>query len=400
MGLARLGVGFAITVFASCALYCHDLKAQQSTKPLFRIVKKVVVYNEMDPDLENPAVVRCKNGDLLVAFCAQGRLCTTRSRDNGLTWQKPVVLATGGLEGAVGMKTLRDGTILLPFIHDMVKYPCCEDRRIPSFVYRSVDNGVTWEGDAPVASPLRETVAYGHILELADGRILFPVWGARKLGERWQMGTLESTDEGKTWGTYRQIAYDPEAGCRPDNGFNETDITELPDHTLLAVLRQQRVGTHAGPCDHYAEPSDHFYRALSHDLGKSWSKPEPIDLIGTSPALHVTPDGMLMLTYRDSPQVATLEKGFYERPQASAHYGLAIRVSTDQGRTWVNEFDLQDPQGMKYSVDQQPGYPDLVNLPDGKILIVFYSTQKKNGKSTFYIAANILARESGATAAP
>jgi hypothetical protein len=209
---------------------------------------------------------------------------------------------------------------------------------------------------------------------------------------------LESTDEGKTWGEYRQIAYDPEAGCRPDNGFNETSIAELPDHTLLAIMRQQRVGTHGGPCGQYVEPADHFYRAVSHDLGKSWSAPERLDLIGTSPALHVTPGGLLMLAYRNSPQVDAPDKSLDERPQADGNYGLAIRVSCDQGRTWVNEFHLEDPQGLKYSVRLQPGYPDLVDLPGGNILVIFFSPQSKDGKTSFYTAVNILACEKEANA--
>jgi len=399
MSSSRLRVGLAVTVLAVCALCCHGLKAQEPAKSLFRIVNKVVVYNKAYLELETPGVVRCKNGDLLTAFFSQGGLYTTRSKDNGLTWQKPQAVATGGLEGSVGMSTLRDGAILLPFYQDLVKEPGYQNRRITAYVYRSVDNGLTWEGDAPVDSPLRETVTYGHILQLEDGRILLPVWGAQRLGQRWQVGTLESTDEGKTWGSYRQIAYDPEAGCRPDNGFNETSIAELPDHTLLAVLRQQRVGMRGGPCDHYAEPSDHFYRAVSHDLGKSWSPPERLGLIGTSPSLHVTPDGLLMLAYRNSPQVDAPDKSLDERPQTEdGHYGLGIRVSYDQGRTWVNEFHLDDPQGLKYSAKLQPGYPDLVDLPDGNILVVFFSPQIKNGNASFYVAANILACEKGANA--
>jgi hypothetical protein len=47
----------------------------------------------------------------------------------------------------------------------------------------------------------------------------------------------------------------------------------LRDHTLIAVLQQQRVvtrgrKTQAGQCDSYTEPADHFYRALSPDGGK------------------------------------------------------------------------------------------------------------------------------------
>jgi hypothetical protein len=89
----------------------------------FRIIQKIVVESELDLDADNPIpwVVRCKNGDLLIQFCTRGRHCTTRTRDDRRTWQKPSEIATGGLDSAVGMIALRDGTILLPFIYDMVK---------------------------------------------------------------------------------------------------------------------------------------------------------------------------------------------------------------------------------------------------------------------------------------
>jgi hypothetical protein len=389
----------AMIILASCVLCCQQPQAQETPNPAFRVVKTIVVNNsEKVEGNETAGVVRCKNGDLLATFHARGSIYTIRSKDNGLTWQEPQTVVQGGVQASIGMKALHDGTILLPFYQDLVKWPGYQDRRETAYVYRSKDNGVTWEGDAPIDSPNRETVLYGHILELSDGRLLLPVWGSRKLGERWQVGTLESTDQGKTWGTYRQIAYDPEAGCRTDNGFNETDIADLPDHTLLAILRQQRVGTHAGPCDHYAEPSDNFFRAVSHDLGKTWDKPERTNLIGTSPCLHVTPKGVLMLAYRDSPQVPTLDKGFYERPQVSENYGLGVRVSNDQGRTWVNELHLRDPQGLKYDTEYQPGYPDVIDLPDGNFLVYFFSMQVKQGligRNQFacvYLAANIIGR--------
>jgi len=96
------------------------------------------------------------------------------------------------------------------------------------------------------------------------------------------------------------------------------------------------------------------------------------------------------LRSESAPNVATLEKGFYERPQTGPHYRMAIRVSRDQGGTWVDELDLQDPQGIKYDVNEQPGYLDLVILPNGDIFVVFYNTQQRNGKSTLYLAADIL----------
>ena len=230
-----------------------------------------------------------------------------------------IILAGTG----IGITALRDGTILWPFLTEFFKLPCCQVRRYATYVYRSRDHGLTWEGDEPIPTRMREPITYGHLVELPSGKILMPVWGAFRLGERWQVGVFESSDGGRTWKNYKQIAYDPQAGSRPDNGFNETTIAQLPDGTLVAILRQQRVGAPAGPTDVYTEPADNFYRAISRDSGKTWSRPERLALIGTSPALHVLPDGTLMLGYRDSPQQGTDVE----------HYGLAIRISQDQGAT-------------------------------------------------------------------
>jgi hypothetical protein len=90
-------------------------------------------------------------------------------------------------------------------------------------------------------------------------------------------------------------------------------------------------------------------------------------------------------------RVGTLDANYRERSLEGTRYGLAVRLSGDQGRTWGNRFELQDPQGVKFNARRLPGSPDLVNLPDGKVLIVFYSPQQMNVKRGFYLAANILA---------
>ena len=163
----------------------------------------------------------------------------------------------------------------------------------------------------------------------------------------------------------------------------------FPYHTLVAILREQRVGTRghtpeAGPCGRYTEPAENFYRAVSHDLGKTWSRPQRLSLIGTSPSLYVLPGGTLVLGYRDHPQY----KG------DTQDYGLAVRVSHDQGLTWTDQVQLQDPKGLHYDKKLQPGYPDFVGLPNGDLLVVFYSLEIHNGKAQPYIAENVLRRSS------
>ena len=360
-------------------------------RPAFRVVSKTVVY-ESELDSAQPGLVRASNGDLLVGFYSGPNILTARSTDQGAHWEKAQMVVEGA-STEIAMTRLKDGTILWPFYQEFVKEPCCQVRRYNTYVYRSTDNGKTWQGDEPIQVPMREPIPYGRMMELPDGRVLMPVWGAWKTGERWQMGTFESTDSGHTWGNYKQIGYDPKAGCRPDNGFTETSIAMLSNQKLVAILRQQRVGASGGPCDTYTEPAEHFYRAVSTDLGKTWSKPEQLPLIGTSPALFVTRNGTLVLGYRDNPQHGS----------DTEHYGLSLRVSADEGRTWVNEVHLQDPKALAYSRSVQPGYPDFAELPDGKLLVVYHSvkyigTEGERGKPgetgkrkrVLYVAQNVL----------
>lgn len=372
--------GFSVLMVSlSCALALFGREG----RPAFRVVRTGVVY-DATPSYQ-PGIVRTKGGSLLVSFMSRDGIYTTQSTDNGVSWQKPTLVIRGA-ETEVGITRLHDGTILWPFFQEFIKMPCCEVRRYNTYVYRSRDNGKTWQGDAPISTPIREPIPYGHILQLPNGTLLMPIWGSFRLGQRWQVGVLQSKDQGANWGEYRRIAYDPHAGCRPDNGFNETSIAELPDHTLVAILREQRVGTrdhgpNAGPCDHYTEPTGvHFYRAVSKDLGKTWSQPRRLKLIGTSPSLYVMDDGTLVLAYRNHPQHKT----------DTEHYGLAVRISKDKGKTWMDEVDLKDPKGLKYDAKHQPGYPDLARLPDGDILVVFHSIQNYNGKPGGYIALNVL----------
>jgi hypothetical protein len=368
----------AIVIIAGAGAAVSGAVAADSAA--FRVVGKAVVH-EGDNSCGQPGVVRATNGDLLVTFYCGTNIEITRSTDNGATWQKPERVAEGAYT-EVGITRLRDGTILWPFYEEFVKEPCCQVRRYGTYVYRSSDSGKSWQGDAPIQVEMREPIPYGRILELQDGRLLMPVWGAWRVGERWQVGTFESTDSGRTWKNYRQIAYDAKAGCRPDNGFNETSIAQLPDRTLVAILRQQRVGSAGGPCESYTEPADHFYRAISNDSGKTWTPPERLPLIGTSPALFVTPDGTFILGYRDNPQ----------QEKDTEHYGLAVRVSRDKGLTWTNEVHLEDPKGLQYSRSQQPGYPDFIDLPNGDVLVVFHGVKldPRTSRRLLYIASNVL----------
>lgn len=362
-----------------CVALVMPVEAQEAKKPpTLKVVSSFVIMPGV-----YPGVTRAANGDLLATTAS--KVC--RSTDGGKTWSAPEELhippklgVPVGQNASLGITTLKDGTILWPLNEEKVNQPFT-DRECRLYTLRSEDHGKTWTQLEPVTIDLREAWAYGKIVELPDGTLLLPVWGMRVLGERWRAGLLKSRDKGRTWGDHRTIAWDPYAGGREDNGFNETTLARLPSGEILALLRQQQVGYYPDERPkEYSEPAQEFYRSFSRDGGDTWSLPQRLTLRGTSPALHVSPSGALMLGYRDTQQ----------SPDDQKPRGLAVRLSVDKGATWINEIQLVDPERGDDDRASYVGYPDFEDLPDGKILVVFYSGKGKGTDRSFRIIGNVI----------
>lgn len=351
----------------------------------FAVLDKSVVYQGEEPALF-PGLTRAANGDLLVSFCTRfdclqgGEAYLVRSRDNGATWSAPeLILRSGKPDGcvnlSVGLATLQDGTIL---------YPCCDARITRKWdqheadlvILRSDDHGRTWSGANPIAVGVKEPFAYGKIIELRNGEDLCPIWGKRAADEPWRSGLVRSRDGGRTWGDYVTIGYhaDPALPTSHDDvvhcaGFNETTLLERPDGRVLAILRQQGVGPH----------TRQLFRSWSSDDGRAWSEPEPLALWGTSPSLHLTNAGQVLLGYRNHPG----------NPQGLGTAGVGLSLSDDGGQTWISHGLLEDPKGYRYRHDFDAGYPAFLALSDRRTLVVFYSYDPSM-PSERYLAANVL----------
>jgi hypothetical protein len=152
-------------------------------------------------------------------------------------------------------------------------------------------------------------------------------------------------------------------------GFNEATLLELPDGRVLSVLRQQGVG----------QTLRQLFQSLSCDGGCTWSVPQPMPLWGTSPSLHLTESGLLLLGYRNH----------VGNPQGLAVAGVGISVSEDFGATWTEHRLLDDPQGYQYRHEFEAGYPAFLDLDRRRILVVFYSFDPAL-ISKRYLAANLL----------
>jgi hypothetical protein len=352
----------------------------------FTLLETSVVYKGCQDEALFPGLTRAANGDILVSFCTQfdcqpgGEAFLLRSLDEGRTWELPVALVRskkpdGCINLSVGLTTLKDGTLL---------YPCCDTKitrkwdqhEADLIVLRSHDYGATWSDPAPIQTGVIEPFAYGKIIELTDGDLLCPIWGKRQSDEPWRTGLVRSRDGGHSWGEHVTIGYDPHTRIpSPQDevvhcaGFNEATLVELPDGPILAVLRQQGVSQNARQ----------LFQSLSSDGGHRWSAPQPMALWGTSPSLHLTASGLLLLGYRNH----------IGNPQGLEAAGVGISLSEDFGATWTEHRLLEDPQGYRYQHEFEAGYPAFLDLDRDRTLAVFYSFDPTRS-SNRYLGANLL----------
>lgn len=339
-----------------------------------------------------------------------GTVGMVHSADGGQTWTGPrtVVEPPAGYDAvlnAVGVTTLRDGNVLLPY--NGVRWTPGRGvggRVISLHLLRSTDGGQTWTGGDPIDIGFYGPCVYGRLVELADGRVLWPVWGQQAADERWRSVLLESADAGFTWKVGVTIGYDPQARMAgpytipevgglgldgnpdlsrtadpafrphsPIDGFTETTVEMIDSGRLLAVLRQQGVD---------GDETMQMFRSESIDDAATWSAPQRIGFAGMSPLLHRTVDGSLLLASR-----RFVPGGGSSTPGGSTTPGVEFRVSHDGGDTWSEPAPLRDPHGRQPTAEYQCGYPAMVNLPDGGVLTVFYSYAPDTGR---FVAWNTL----------
>ena len=125
----------------------------------------------------------------------------------------------------------------------------------------------------------------------------------------------------------------------------EPHAVQLPDGRILVHIRVQRSGI--------PEPVFTVYQSESLDGGRTFTKPHRLlSRRGGSPAhLCLHSSGALVSVY-----------GYRTKP-----YGIRAMLSWDGGKAWDTDYIL-DASAQSSDL----GYPASVELPDGRILTVFY----------------------------
>jgi Neuraminidase (sialidase) len=297
-----------------------------------------------------PVLIQLKNGELMAVLRGgaphlgvKGRLDIVTSKDHGLTWSPPRTVVDGPEDDrnpALGQ--LKNGDIILAYAvlhgydHTGLKLNTPDRHAEGVYVIRSRDGGRSWSKPKRSKSTHKlqksggDVSPYGKIVQLADGTALMSVYYEFRDARGNQDYVFRSRDNGKTWGDPTLVG----------EHYNETGLLALKGGTVLAALRSEIGG--------------HLATSSSIDGGKTWSQPVQITKDREHPGdLIQLDDGDVLLTY-----------GERNKP-----FGVQAVLSHDDGKTW-------SASSKTVLADDAPsadcGYPSSVQLPDGKIVTVYY----------------------------
>jgi Neuraminidase (sialidase) len=306
-----------------------------------------------------PVLIRLQDGKLMAVLRGgaphigrNGRLDLVTSVDQGKTWTAPRTVVDGPDDDrnpAFGQ--LKNGDVLLAYAiirgydeSGLKLLARTRSERVVEGVYvmRSSDGGKTWSkpelNDAMHAlQKSGSTISpYGKIVQLADGTVLMSVYYEFFDGRGNRDYVFRSHDSGKTWGEPVLVG----------EHSNETGLLALPDGEVLAALRSENGG--------------HLSIASSKDQGRTWSSAAQVTQDNEHPAdLIRLSNGDILLTYG-------------ERNQP---FGVEALRSHDGGKTWDKSTKVvlaNDAAG------RDCGYPSSVQLPNGKIVTIYYQVDDAN----------------------
>jgi len=352
---------------------------------MIRILDSGVVYRNPAPHIHSvhayfPSVDVLPGRELVgtvvlgEAFeAADLRTHVVRSKDGGRTWthEGPIYPGTSNrLTSDVSrIRVLPDGDVLAFMVrHDRTEHP---DEGLTStktlgfvptelMTLRSHDRGKTWSKPRQFAPPLvgPSFEMCSPVTPLQDGRLLLPTstwkgWnGSCPNGMR--MVAFVSHDNGRTWPEYVDVMRDPKQHVI----FWESKIVEFSDGQLLAV---------AWAYDEKAARDLPNHYAVSHDGGRTWTRPASMGLHGQTLTQLLLDDERVLCVYRRMDRkglwanISRLRGDQWVNREEQALWGAGAAGLTRTGKNMAQNF-----QGLRF------GAPCLNRLRDGTVFVTFW----------------------------
>ena len=349
-----------------------DVLATQQYSKLIesRDFENVTVYTNGYKHLHPADLISLRNGDLLLTareasehIAADGDVIMLRSHDGGHTWgEKQTIAARPDLDEREGCGIqLKDGTILVAVFYNAMYRPDgayewnwetklhfgTGKRYLGTYTITSRDDGHTWSKPSFIDTkgmPFTDMEGPADApVEMPDGSILMPVMAYNVRGDIHNQAAvlLKSADTGNTWQYFSTMAEDP-GGAR--GHFQEPALLRTRKGRLIAAMRNDG-------------PAKAIWITHSDDEGRTWKPAVQSPMIGHPADLMQLSDGRILCTYGIRP-------GRHADPG-----GIRATFSDDNGETWRIG---QEVQIRKDFLNFDIGYPESMQMPDGKILTVYY----------------------------
>lgn len=357
------------------------------------ISRQVLVDREEGQYLGHPTTVLLEDGKtILVVYPkghGRGEIVFKRSTDGGLTWSER-------LPTPESWKTsLEVPTIYRTIDPQGKKHLILFSGLYPARLAHSEDDGLTWSelepagdwgGVVVMASLTSLNTGKGHYMAMFHDDMRFMTsegqekYSEDRKGNNQVLFTLYKTfsfDGGLTWSNPESIL------SRRDMNLCEPGIIRSPNGKILAVLLRENARRANSQI------------IFSKDEGKTWSDPRPLpnELNGDRHVLKYTPDGRLLVVFRDRSPMSYMEDLARIAREKNEVNLSKVASETGQGSPtegdwvgWVGKWkDLVKGKPGQYRIRFKDNihswdccYPGVEMLPDGTFVVTTYGHWEKD----------------------